>query len=57
MRPEQVERLMKEVLEGHPEKLDPAEARKEFHSKAARVVGTLNLPSEIIKELILRKKH
>ncbi len=48
LREEQISRLMKEVLEGAP---------SEFHSKTARVVGTLNLPSEIIKELILRKKH
>ena len=45
------------VIQGKPEKLGPAEARKEFHRKAARVVGTLGLPSEIIKELILRKEH
>ena len=45
---EQVGQLMKEVLEGTPSK---------YHSKVAQVVGTLNLPSEIIKELILRKKH
>ena len=48
LKEEQVGRLMKEVLEGAPSK---------YHSEAARVIGTLNLPSEIIKELILRKKH
>ncbi|MCK4850614.1 MAG: HEAT repeat domain-containing protein, partial [Phycisphaerae bacterium] len=48
LRQEQIARLMKEVLEGAP---------SEFHSKTARVVGTLSLPSEIIKELILRKEH
>ncbi|NIA07273.1 MAG: hypothetical protein GWP14_06510 [Actinobacteria bacterium] len=45
---EQIASLMKEVLEGKP---------SEFHSKAARVVGTLNLPSEIIKKLVLREKY
>ena len=45
---EQVAFLMKEVLEGMP---------RDFHSKTARVVGTLNLPSEIIKKLILREKY
>ena len=42
---------------GQAEQLDPETARRLYHRKAARVVGTLNLPSEIIKELILRKKH
>ena len=45
------------VVRGKPEKLSPEEAKKEFHSKAARIIGTLNLPSEIIKELLLRKEH
>ena len=45
---EQIASLMKEVLEGKP---------SEFHSKAARAVGTLNLPSEIIKKLVLREKY
>jgi hypothetical protein len=44
----QIASLMKEVLEGKP---------SEFHSRAARVVGTLNLPSEIIKKLVLREKY
>ena len=45
---QQVASLMKEVLEGKP---------SEYHSKAARVVGTLNLPSELIKKLVLREKY
>lgn len=40
-----------------PEKLDPATAKREYHRKAARVVGALNLPSEVIKELLLREKY
>ena len=45
---EQIAALMKEVLQGTP---------SEFHSKAARVVGTLNLPSEIIKKLVVREEY
>ena len=45
---QQIASLMKEVLEGKP---------SAYHSKAARVVGTLNLPSELIKKLVLREKY
>ena len=45
------------VIQGKPGKLGPVEARKEFHRKAARVVGALNLPSNVIKDLLLREKY
>ena len=45
------------VIQGTPETLGPVEARKEFHRRAARVVGALNLPSDVIKDLLLREKH
>ena len=45
---EQIGTLMTEVLQGEP---------SDYHRKVARAVGALNLPSEIIKKLMLREKH
>lgn len=39
------------------EEMDPATAQIEYHRRVAKVVGSLNLPSEIIKKLVLREKH